>query len=60
MRNRRNRRTKKARIDTVLKASEIDVFAGYAEEIFHTLSDDYEMMTEKASELAEQLFFSEK
>ena len=59
MRRRSNRR-KVARIDVVLRASEIDTFAAYAEDLFHGLSDMYEDMKEKAEEIAPEIFYTEK
>ena len=57
---RRSTRRKVARIDVVLRASEIDVFAGYAEDLFHGLSDMYEDMKEKAEEIAPEIFYTQK
>lgn len=59
MRRRSNRR-KVARIDVVLRAGEIDVFAGYAEDLFHGLSDLFEDMKEKAEEIAPEIFYTQK
>ena len=57
---RRASRKRIARIDTALKTSEIDVFAGYAEELYSGLARMVDSISDEIEDAENQIFYTER